>query len=407
MSFLYSWALPHAGRGSPSVRERKWTGRCIIPRQYSAGISGSSQITNPPPQTGTGTVGGGTARLDITALDRTVCQLYRQGLAQSTQRAYASGKRRYLNFCERLGVPPLPTTEGQLCYFVGFLKDQGLRHQTVKSYLSAVRHLQISQGKGDPKMGTMPRLELVIWGLKKEQAGLPKKTRLPITPAILRQIRQKWESHGAEWDYIMLWAVVSLCFLRSGEVVVPSDSSYDPGQHLSFEDIAVDNQANPSCLRVSLKQSKTDPFRNGVKIIIGRAEGPLCPVAAYMALRGPGEGPPFRFQDGRFLTRQQLVAATTASCSWGVRTHSWYATLCHLPIVFVRESWTPQAAAVVAAPMRKLCPAYFSGWRPTSCSTSLSLAYSCWSVLDIPLMDIGVLHIAMCHTCSFGLVWVC
>ena len=76
-------------------------------------------------------------------------------------------------------------------------------------------------------MGTMPRHELVIQGLKKEQAGLPKKTRLPITTAILRQIQQKWESHGAEWDYVMLWAVVSLCFfgfLRLGEVVVPSDS---------------------------------------------------------------------------------------------------------------------------------------------------------------------------------------
>ena len=59
--------------------------------------------------------------------------------------------------------------QGQLYYFVGFLKNQGLRHQTVKSYLSAVRHLQISQGKGDPKMGAMPRLELVIRELKKEQ----------------------------------------------------------------------------------------------------------------------------------------------------------------------------------------------------------------------------------------------
>ena len=181
-------------------------------------MSRCSQITNPPPQTGTDTDGGGTARLDITALDRTVGQLYRQGLAQCTQRAYASGKRRYLNFCERLGVPPIPATKGQLCYFVGFLKDQGLWHQTEKSYLSAVHHLQISQRKGDPKMGTMPRLELVIQGLKKEQAGLPKKTRFPITPAILRQIRQKWESDGAEWEYIMLWAVVSLCFFWFSEV---------------------------------------------------------------------------------------------------------------------------------------------------------------------------------------------
>ena len=67
-------------------------------------------------------------------------------------------------------------------------------HQTVKSYLSAVRHLQISQGLGDPNMGSMPKLEYVVRGLKKEQAGQPKRNRLPITPAILRKIRQKWEA---------------------------------------------------------------------------------------------------------------------------------------------------------------------------------------------------------------------
>ena len=92
-------------------------------------------------------------------------------------------------------------------------------------------------------------------------------------------------------------------FLWSGKVVVPSDSSYDPGQHLSFGEIAADNQTNPSYLQVSLKQSKTDPFRNGMKIIIRRAEGPLCQVAAvlaYMALTGPGEGPLFRFRNGHF-----------------------------------------------------------------------------------------------------------
>ena len=147
-------------------------------------------------------------------------------------------------------------------------------------------------------MGTMPRLKLVIRGLKKEQAGLPKKTRLPITPAILRQVRQKWESHGAEWDYIMLWAVMSLCFfgfLWSGKVVVPLDSSYDPGQHLSFGDIAVDNQANPSYLRVSLKQKEWSEDHNrmcrgpsmssgskaGIHGSQGTRRGPALPVPEW------------------------------------------------------------------------------------------------------------------------------
>ena len=78
------------------------------------------------------------------------------------------------------GAYPLP--------FVVFLRTEGLRHQTAKSYLSAVRHLQISQGLGDPRISSMPHLELVVRGLKREQAGIPGKARLPITPAILKNI---------------------------------------------------------------------------------------------------------------------------------------------------------------------------------------------------------------------------
>ena len=99
-------------------------------------------------------------------LDITV---YRHELAQSTHCTYASRKRHYLNFCGRLGVPTLPASKGQLCYFVGFLNNQVLLHQTVKSCLSEVCYLQISQGKGDPKMGTMPRLEMVIQGLRRSK----------------------------------------------------------------------------------------------------------------------------------------------------------------------------------------------------------------------------------------------
>ena len=53
------------------------------------------------------------------------------------------------------------------------------------------------------------------------------------------------------------------------------------------------------------------------------------------------------------------VAATVTSCSLGVRTYSWYATLSHRPNVLISESCMPLLAAVVAAPIRKLWPAYF------------------------------------------------
>ena len=47
------------------------------------------------------------------------------------------------------------------------------------------------------------------------------------------------------------------------------------------------------------------------------------------------------------------------------------AVLCHLPRVWIMESSTPTMAAVVAAPMRKLCPAYSEAGMPTDCSNSL------------------------------------
>ena len=95
-------------------------------------------------------------------------------------------------------------------------------------------------------------------------------------------------------------------FLWSGELVAPAEGEFDPSQHLSFRDITVDNKTNPSVLWVRIKQSKTNPFRQGVSITLGRTDAQLCPVAAlmaYLALCGPGQGPLFRYKDGRPLTR--------------------------------------------------------------------------------------------------------
>ena len=158
----------------------------------------------------------------------------------------------------------------------------------------------------------MPKLELVIRGMKTELAGKPVKPRLPITPALLRKISAIWE-HSEEWDHIMLWAAMCLCFfgfLRAGEAVVPDSSVFDPTQHLTYADIRTDDVSKPRYLQVNIKQSKTDPFRVGVKVLIGRTGNELCPVAAvlaYMALRGPGSGPFFRIKDSRALTRQLFI----------------------------------------------------------------------------------------------------
>jgi hypothetical protein len=82
--------------------------------------------------------------------------------------------------------------------------------------------------------------------------------------------------------------------------------------HLTFQDVKVDNRESPQFLKVCIKRSKTDPFRQGVSVFLGRTNGPLCPVAAilsYMVWRGHGAGPFFTFSDGRYLTRDRFVRA--------------------------------------------------------------------------------------------------
>ncbi len=169
----------------------------------------------------------------------------------------------------------------------------------------------------DPFHSTsFPYLEYVFKGIKKAQArqASPQRPRLLITPTILRGLFCQWSSKENVFDAKMLWAAACMVFfgfLRAGEFTAPSDSNVDLAVCLTFSDVAIDSHTAPTLVRVHLKQSKTDPFRKGVDVFIGRTGKDLCPVAAilaFLAARGNASGPLFTFRDGKLLTRQRLVS---------------------------------------------------------------------------------------------------
>lgn len=116
-------------------------------------------------------------------------------------------------------------------------------------------------------------------------------------------------------DGSTIWAACCLGFfgfLRAGEFTIPSLEEYDETTHLSLADIALDSHSAPTLLRVHIKSSKTDPFRKGVDLFLGRTVSQICPVKAMTAFlleRGPAPGPLFTLQDGSTLSRARLVAA--------------------------------------------------------------------------------------------------
>ena len=80
-------------------------------------------------------------------------------------------------------------------------------------------------------------------------------------------------------------------FLRAGEFT--TNSPFDPSIHLAVCDVQADALVDPTCFRVHIKSSKTDPFCVGCVIYVGRGNSVICPVAAlgnFLALRGPYPG---------------------------------------------------------------------------------------------------------------------
>lgn len=258
--------------------------------------------------------------LGIPHLDSTVRTLIERGVAKSTLTSYNSGKRRYLGFCAQFHLHPLPVNESVLCSFVAFLFSSSLSYQSIRSYLSAVRHLQITNGLPDPAMGSFPLLDYALKGVRREGPARQKRNRLPITPELLRRICQVWSQDPPHFDRTMLWAAFCLGFfgfMRAGEFTCPSHEAFTPDM-LSLQDLAVDSHSSPTHLAVHLKQSKTDPFGVGTTLHLGTTGDTLCPVVAmlgYLAIRPPSPGPLFIFCDGSTLSRTRLVQSLRQALS--------------------------------------------------------------------------------------------
>ena len=221
-----------------------------------------------------------------------------------------------MDFCTSCNIPPLPITQAPLGRFVAELAQDGLAQKILKAYLSAVRYMQLTTLGTDSNIRDMGNLAYVLQGIRRSQAisGTNRpRTRLPITAAIMRSLKGSWEMQGITIDRLMLWATACTCFfglLRSGEAMVPTQSAYDPAVQLSISDLSLNSATSPSHIIVRIKASKTDPFRSGMSIFLGRTDKDLCPVAvmlSYVHCRGLNPGPPFHFADGCPLSREAFV----------------------------------------------------------------------------------------------------
>ena len=262
--------------------------------------------------------------MDLAQLDAEVCRFCHLGLAPSTHKASKAAVNRFSLFCAKFGFnDPFPVNESLLCRFVASLAQEGLALNTIKTYLAGIRHAQVIKGLPEPRqLDSMPWLRLLQSGVGRNRVAQgvpPARQRLPITLPMLRAMLDIWtatpnsESSSHSFNLAMLWAAASTCFFgffRSGEITVPSRSTFDPLIHLAWGDVTVDGSSPPSSVRIHLKRSKCDQLGRGVNIFLGRSGSPTCPmeeIIRYVLLRGPAPGPFFWLADGSPLTKAAFV----------------------------------------------------------------------------------------------------
>lgn len=107
----------------------------------------------------------------------------------------------------------------------------------------------------------------------------------------------------------MLWAAMTLAFfgfLRLGELTC--NTKFSPEEHLSPDNVTfLPSWENLDHISVRIKISKTDPFRVGQTILIGKTHQQVCPVQvmkAHLSKRNPTRGPLFIYVTGKPFTKE-------------------------------------------------------------------------------------------------------
>lgn len=201
-----------------------------------------------------------------------------------------------------------------MAYSVNKLKYSSLRH-----YLHGIATSHVELGYPNP-IANNPLVWRMFKGVKRIQGAQVTKKRLPITVSILSQISHLFDENKQSDLCLRAAMWFGTCgLLRAGEFVTKPTTKYSLQlRHLTFHNSKNDSinpldlrLPVPTYMKVRIDQSKTDPFRQGVDVVISNPRA-VTYMLAYLRKRNQylGKLPLFVSDNGQPLTASALVQFT-------------------------------------------------------------------------------------------------
>ena len=156
---------------------------------------------------------------------------------------------------------------------------------------------------------------------------LKRHVHAPVTISHLHKLHAYFDTEFITQDANMLKSATLLAFfgiLLASEYLSDAPHSSHHDSPLLTSDIRI--STDPSHMKVSIRKSKTDPFRQGCTITIWATHTAICPIQAmerFLSRYLYTQGPLFRLSNGSLLSRQRLSGYLQAALpSLNLNTHS-------------------------------------------------------------------------------------
>ena len=211
--------------------------------------------------------------------------LWTKAISDGTMQAYNQGMKCFrtflaLNSYSVDGTLPTVNEDLLLLFVAHCYRNLHLRYNTIQLYLSGIRYFYLRIGIDNvlcAGSSHLPRLHTILRSIKRLQ-GPTVKRKLPITFDILLKLCAALRK-GILSPFLNLMLEAAFCvaffgFLRCGEFTCKGN--FDPNINLTMGDVTL--HEHQSKLSLTLKASKTDPFKKGITIQMFPTGHYICPI---------------------------------------------------------------------------------------------------------------------------------